>query len=52
MLDYELKLPLSFRWGAYAFGASYTIIAPLNIVDESTSTPFGVFGIHVSVTIR
>jgi hypothetical protein len=52
VLDYELKLPLSYRLGAYTFGASYTIIAPLNIVDESTSTPFGVLGFEVSVTIR
>lgn len=52
VLDYELKLPLSYRWGPYAFGASYTIVAPLNIVDESAGTVFGVLSIDVSMTIR
>jgi len=52
VMDYELKLPLSYRRGAYAFGASYTLVAPLNIVDASTSTLFGVLSFEVSMTIR
>jgi hypothetical protein len=52
VMDYELDLPLRYRWGAYAFGATYTIAMPLNVLDESTKTVFGVFSIEVSVTIR
>ncbi len=52
VLDYELNLPLTYRWGAYSLGASYTIAAPLNILDESSSTVFGALSVEVSVTIR
>ena len=52
VMDYELELPLTYRWGAHAFGLSYTIVAPLNILDASTSTVFGVLSIEISMTIR
>jgi len=52
VLEYELSLPLSYHLGAYAFSAGYTIVLPLNILDESTSSLFGVLSIEISMTIR
>jgi hypothetical protein len=52
VMDYELDLPLKYRWGAYALGASYTVAVPLNVLDESTKTVFGVLSVELSVTIR
>lgn len=52
VLDYEFCVPLSYRRGVYAVSAAYTVVAPLNVLDESTSTLFGVVSIDISMTIR
>jgi hypothetical protein len=52
VLDYEFNLPLIYSLGPYTFRVAYAFIVPLNILDGSTSTPFGVLSVEASMTIR
>jgi hypothetical protein len=52
ILDYEISLPCTIILGPLALSPSVTYVVPMNVIDESASSPFFVIGIGASVTIR
>jgi hypothetical protein len=52
ILDYEMSLPCTLLLGPLTLSPSVTYVVPMNVIDESTTTPFFVFGVSASITFR
>jgi hypothetical protein len=52
ILDYEMSLPCTLLLGPLTLSPSVTYVVPMNVIDESTATPFFVFSLGASITFR
>ena len=52
IMDYELSLPMTFRFNTFSFQPAVTYVVPLNVLDNSKTEPFFNIGAEVKFTLK
>lgn len=52
VMDYEFEVPLNYRRGNWTVRSAFTLVTPLNVLDSSSSKPFGMVSVEGSVELQ
>lgn len=52
VMDYEIVFPILLDYNSFQIELLFSLICPVNVYDESSYKPFGVFGINLIYFIR